>query len=436
MTDPIEPREAPSEEAGDTPGQSDSERSPIDNRFIPVRPEALAEDIGRDSARFPAVAPHGRALLDAITLVILQETSTFRRVLDGRYAPFNPDRDTLRAEEGEPTLDAAQTLCRSFRYVFEKANFERLEGASVEGALEMARRGGLRVKLKPERIEHLELFVRGRGETRRVEKTLRAPVKGAPVTLETFRRLGVVFRPAGSTDVVLKLFRDIPIIEVEALLPHAEVAMTWQDRAKVAFGSAGALGGIASKVVKGGALLSAPAALAVPMIIALGGLSVKSFVGYRRAKSSRVSQRTQHLYHQTLAGNAAVLHVLLAHVAAEETKEALLGYALLADAGEAAPGREVLRAAAESWLVERYSAVVAFDADDALETLDRLGLWSERGSWRVLAPEEAIARLADHAVRRATAGYHVERCDGASEAGAEAAQGESPAGGKARALSG
>ncbi len=49
---------------------------------------------------------------------------------------------------------------------------------------------------------------------------------------------------------------------------------------------------------------------------------------------------------------------------------------------------------------------VSFDCPDAVETLERLGLWADRACWRVAAPPEAVARLDAHWSQRRTIDYH------------------------------
>ncbi len=375
----------------------------IDPRFIPVRPEALARAIASEPEHFGRLAECAVDLLEAIATVIELETAELRRALDRRYAPFNPHRDTVALDdEREATVEP---LCAAMRYVFQKANFTHLDDVDIGEAVRVASSSGLRVRLDPTRVRHLELFVRGIGTEARRKRSLRAPLRGRTVTLDVYKRLGVIVRPSDRDDVVLKLYRDIPVADVEALLPHAQVEMSWVDRAKVAVGGAGALGGVGTKIVQGGMLLSIPS-LAIPLAVALGGMSVKSFFGYRRAKRDRLSQRTRNLYNQSVASNGAVLHVLLSFVAAQEIDEALLLYAYLA----ARPEVEDLAGAdrrIEAWLADRFGVRVDFEIADAVETLERLRLLVQPSPPRVVPPDEAFERLRAHAVERLSAGYHI-----------------------------
>jgi hypothetical protein len=142
-------------------------------------------------------------------------------------------------------------------------------------------------------------------------------------------------------------------------------------------------------------------------IVAMLGLSVRSFFGYRSARHHRSSQMHHNLYYQNVANNAGVLHQLLGSITQEELKEALIAYAILYRADDITDV-DALEAAAETWLHDTFAVEVDFDGADAIEALGRLQLWSDRERWRVVAPEDAIAQLDDHWRRRRSLRYHVE----------------------------
>jgi hypothetical protein len=239
-------------------------------------------------------------------------------------------------------------------------------------------------------------------------RTWRHPIRGEPRQVELYRRLAVVFQLVGDEQLNLKLFREIPGADVEALLPHADVEMTQFDRFKVVAGGLGALGGVATKVwaviVHGAALASNFLWL---VIVAMLGLSVRSFFGYRTARKHRLSQMTHNLYYQNVANNAGVVHQLLGSIAQEELKEALIAYVILRSEPRI-DDVQALEDAVQDWLHDTFAVEVDFDGPDAVETLDRLGLWANRGRWQVMAPADAIAQLEAHWRQRRSRGYHVD----------------------------
>ena len=134
-------------------------------------------------------------------------------------------------------------------------------------------------------------------------------------------------------------------------------------------------------------------------------LTVRGVMGYRTTKMRRDSQRTQNLYYQNLANNAAVVHRLCAAVEAEEIKEAVLAYALCrADPSIDSP--ESLAQAVEAFLFKAFGCHVDFDVEDALETMTRLDLWADRDSFSPLSPEKAVRLLDEHWNQKRSLDYH------------------------------
>lgn len=371
--------------------------SPIDDRFLPVRIEALVDAIDADPAHFGEVAGWAQKIARGLERVVAQEVGELHRHLDRLYAPANPDLDAL-AEPNPPGDRGGPMLHTAIEYLLHRASFERLSDVGVRAAIRAGGASGLRVRVRPERVERLSLHVRGRGVAtiRRVDR--RRPWRRYDLEWPVYTRLAVVAQLKGEAGLRLKLFRDIPMADVEALLPHAEATMTMLDRAMVFGAGAGSLGSL-GKVVFGGAATTG--ALAIPMAVGLGGMAVRSFVGYRRKKRQRTSHRTQHLYEKNLANNAAVLHTLCRMIALEESKAAVLGYALLASGKARA---DDLEPCARAYLGARFKASCRFDAGLALGTLDRLGLLEARA---LAEPMHAHALVEAHWRTRDTTGHHL-----------------------------
>ncbi|MEM6990293.1 MAG: DUF3754 domain-containing protein [Myxococcota bacterium] len=380
-----------------------------DDRFIPVRSEDLVDAIVRQSEAFPRVTDDMHDLAREIHQVIDQETTTFQRFIGRHYDAVNPGRET-KAIKPDPDDDALAELQRMVGYLIEKANYEHLDNSEIEATIKAAKSHGMRIRTDPDRLERLELYVRGQTEEEQRRRSVRSPIRGETRVVEVFRRLVVVFQFRGEASLNLKLFRDIPVADVEALLPHAEAAMSTFDRLKIALGGAGAFGGIAWKIATGTVILGQ---LAWAGIVALCGLSIRAFFGYRRAQHARASQMTHNLYYRIVANNAGVLELLLGNIGQEELKEAVLGYALLLHRKEITKVDELERAAS-AWLEDTFGVTVDFDATDAVETLDRFRLWDDRATLRPVDPAEAHRRLAEHSRDRASRHYHINNWQAAN----------------------
>jgi hypothetical protein len=383
--------------------------STTDDRFVPVRIEDLVRAIDADTARFGSLAEGVSNVAAGIDAVIDQETTAFHRQLDERYAAFNPDRDTKiqGSLETKRSAEDYEAMVAHLDYVLGKANFEHLDAIGVDAAIRTASSYGVTVRVRPEAVQRLRLYVRGRGTVEQRHKTWRHPIAGVTRQVEVFRRLAMVVQLRDSPHLLLKLFREIPIRDVEALLPHAEIEMSFVDRLKVIGGGAGALGGLATKlftVLVGGAV--AATQMLWVLIVAAFGVSVRSFFGYQSTKQARSAQMAHNLYYQNVANNVGVLHTLLTMIAQEELKEALLAYVFLVSAKEAPADVRELDGWIEDWLRERFGVEVNYDCPDAIETLDRLGLWADRDALKIQPTEVALERLEAHWRERRSAGYH------------------------------
>ena len=378
-----------------------------DDRFVPVRSEDLVAALQAD-ASLGVVASRVSEVASAMEALVEQEAATLRRALSRRYERFNPARETVVVTEDDAKQCSRSLgeLCEVLEYLLDKANYERLDDGQLASALSVTNSHGIRVRVDPGRVRILDLYVRGQTTVERRIRTLRHPLAGEERKVELFRRLAVVFQLADEEVLNLKLFRDIPVADVEALLPHAEVEMSTFDRLKIVGGGLGALGGLLVKAITSlikGAMMTGQLLWAV--IAALLGLSFRSFFGYRRAKHARVSQMTHNLYYQNVANNVGVLDLLLANIAEEELKEAVLAYALLRARPEV--GWPDLGSLAHEWLSRTFGVDVDFDVDDALETLRRFGLVASEEDCRPVDPDTALTVLRQRWVARDGADYHL-----------------------------
>jgi len=387
-----------------------SEREPIDDRFIPVRLEAIVGAVASDAQLAGIGAETVTEFIDALRACVDQETAAFRRRLDMLYDPFNPDRDTTIPDYDDTRKSDAEMrkLLERIDYLMDKANFTCMSELHIEQAIQAASTHGIRVRFDASMIDTLTLWVRGIGRTTTRIKTLRHPIRGEDKQIEVYRRLVLLARLKEEDDLLLKMFRNIPTADLEALLPHAQVSMNWLDRAKVAVGAGGALGSIGSAVTKAATAASVGLfnllyVVGLPFIL----LGWRSFSGYRRAVKNRDSQRTKNLYYLNLASNWAVLSTMLARTSQEETKEAAILYLYLLLGQQRAVASEAeLRAEVERFLLERFGLECSFDCPDAMETLDRFELWNDREKYSVVPIDEAHGKLHTHYAQRRTWDYH------------------------------
>lgn len=399
-----------------------------DDRFIPVRACNLLKALVADAPHWGADGAAVAEFAEALERVIVQDSGAFERDLAERYNNVNPDRDTIQVGDGASlrTPAAYADLTARLDYLLSKANFTQLKDVDITSAVHAANSRGLHVRLHPQRLLYLAIWVRGRAEIELCRRTWRTP-RGQLQRLQVFRRLAVVARLKDDPNVQLKMFKEIPTPDVEALLPHAEVEMNWYDRLKLMGGGAGMLGTTATKlleVASGAIVLSR---LLWVLMFGAGVLCVRTFFGYRNVRARRDLQRTTNLYYQNLANNAGVIHSLVSMTAQEDFKEVLLAYLFChADGREpaqpAAPpsGRPFhapceLAQRIERYLHERFDVHFAFDVEDARTALERLGLWADAERVRVIPAAAATQQLREHWLACRTERYHIAMAGAAAQ---------------------
>lgn len=407
---------APSPPLQQTAASSQGGWSRPDDRYLPLQTDDLTAILIESASELRCSPGAIEEFAAVLKEVIQQETSAFAELLAGEYAKFNPDRETKLVGEAIATGDDSHTaLHTQLAYLLDKANYDRLDEVQIEQAVLQAKSRNLKVRVHPDRVDFLEVWVRGRGETTKLERSFWRPWQMLAQSVPVFKRMVVVARLKNNPQVVIKLFKDIPESDVEALLPHAEVTMSLLDRVKILGSTAGTLGLTISKVLK---LMAALAALwYLTWIVVLGAatLGIRAVLGYRNARINRDWQRTQHLYFQNLANNSSALQLLIETVKQEEYKEVLLGYLFSHAAGIKASASDSslldvgqLRSDIEAFIKQRFNVRVDFDMPDAEAKLDRLGLCYSDSAAEVIPVVEAISRLRQLTRRDGVAGRILE----------------------------
>ena len=378
-----------------------------DNRFIPVGSDDLIDYLAEDTETFGENSSRIREVSRWLIRILEQEKSAFERILTRAYARINPDRETIDVlNAGDPGEPEFRLLNSKIQHMLEKANFEELSDAQVKTALEAGSTHGIKVKLDEDSLEELSIWVRGRSTAPFHRRTLRHPIKGESSRVAIFNRLALITRPSGEDNVQVRLFKDIPIRDVEALLPNANVSMGLRDAVMMVGSGAGAVWTVVVKVLAVGFV--AASQLLWVIAVPLAGLFWKVFSGYRRAIKDRDSNRAKHLYFQSLGSNRSAIHLISYMICEEEIKEAVLLYAFCLDVENdgRVSSESAIKLEIETYLNKLTSIEVDFDIDDAVETIERLGLWKDRSELRVIGLDDAAGKLELHTQQGLSRGYH------------------------------
>jgi hypothetical protein len=386
--------------------------------FIPLARSELIDLLCADATLTDEGREQLRTVADAIALACHLEYHRRLVELKRAYAPFDPDTDTVTvlsipAGERQQRLN---DLFSDFAWLLERAHFRHLGREDIEPVLDSASEWGIRMDVDFGVFEHLAIFARGHAvQTRTLRRRLRQPRE---VEVPVYRRLVVMLRlrqhprlggPADTDNVYLKIFKDIPKLDVMMLLPGARVRLSSFDRGRIGLPLVSGLA-VALYQLLAGLVQTLEDTLASPN--ALWGLAVgslgygyRSFYGYQQTKQRYHLALTQSLYFQNLDSNAGVLTRLLDEAEEQDSLLGLLAYFCLRRYAEP-DGWTVaeLDASVELYL-DRYADVsFTCPCGAALAQLRKLGLVEEAGErCRALPPERALQALHAATLSRLTA---------------------------------
>lgn len=377
--------------------------------FIPIRRvDLLSRACGELNE---ASADHLRKVDELLAATLHYEYHRELECLKEAYGPFDPDVDTHKvaqhdAEGKDQLLDS---LVARFSWLMQRANFHKLTRADLESAMAQASHWGINLSVNFDLFDKLEVYYRG--EQTRMKRTPRRWFglrKGIKIPVELYTRLVVLLRiqhgdevpeDVDTNTVHIKLFKDIPKLDLEMLLPGTRVNMSLFDRLKLGFSLSTGIGMTGYKMAAPLLSVVAGATNTLAMLGIAGGAlgySVRSFYGYLQTKQKYMLTLAQSLYFLNLDNNAGVFHRLLDEAEEQEARETLLSYHLLSrQAGPEGWTVEELDRAAEAWLKERFNVDVDFEADDAVAKLRRYQLLecNQAERMRAVAPAEALRRM-------------------------------------------
>jgi hypothetical protein len=377
------------------------------SHFIAVAPSELVELVCADSGWPDDACGQLRRLAEAIGLFCHLDYHRRLVELKHAYAPFDPDTDdvTVLSIPAEQRQQRLNDLFSDFAWLLEREHFRHLGRDDIEPVLDSASAWGIRMDVDFGVFEHLAIFARGETVQKRRRRKWAWPGQGEEIEVPVYRRLVVILRlrphprlrgPVDSDNVYLKIFKDIPKLDVMMLLPGARVRLTHFDRGRIGLplvtGTLLAIGNVLRDLA--GTLEEALASPSTMWGLAVGGLGYgyRSFYGYQQTKQRYHLALTQSLYFQNLDSNAGVLTRLLDEAEEQDSLLGLLAYYCLKRYAEP-PGWTAadLDASVELYLDRNADVPFVCQRGAALAQLRKLGLVEESGEQvRALELERAI----------------------------------------------
>jgi hypothetical protein len=381
--------------------------------FIPLRRDELVGWLCAKNALPPDERDQFCSLCRHLSAAIHFQFNRRFEELKTAYAPFDPDSDLqpLVRPSAEDRQKRLNELYRDFAWLLERAGFDHLCREDIEPSLKETSDWGIRMRVDFSAFEHLAIFARGDVLLPRTRRRLRRFYREEQTKVPSYQRLVMILKirpdhPYGkdvNTDCVyLKIFKDIPKLDIKMLLPTARVRLSHLDRGRIGFplvsGIAMALYNLTAEVLE--KLAQVFMEWNNPLLlwgIAAGGITYgyRSYYGYQQMKQRYHLTLTQSLYYQNLDSNAGVLFRLLDEAEEQECRAALLAYFILwRRAGIEGWTARDLDQFVESYLEKSANVPVDFETTDALTRLEKLRLIEKQGErYRARPPVEALKTL-------------------------------------------
>lgn len=318
------------------------------------------------------------------------------------------DDEFWRPDQPDPaTMDARnQALIAAMQETLERANYKPIDDRHLAAAMDAEAVFNVQVQVDMQQFRALHLWARGQ---RPRTETLVGwfGLRKRTITFDVFDRVFVFAKldPAAATgastgrrgkkpkrrpkELNLKLFRGIPLPDLEMLLPNSRITMRRLDKAAILVPMGVSIVMAASKVLLSltaiwGAVQFAvglskdpPAVSGGWLIVVAGcgtllGIAMGAYTKYQKRRLEYTSAYTETLYYQTLDSETGAFLRVLDEAFEEEAKEAVLAYAFMRRYGEL-PLAE-LDARIEAWLEAMTGRKVDFEVEDGVGKVRRLGM--------------------------------------------------------------
>ncbi len=224
------------------------ESSTAPEHFIPLARSELIDLLCTDRAVPEKDRELFRSFCERVSILYHGEYHRRLQELKRDYLPFDPDSDTTSllppsAEQRQARLNG---LLSDLGWLLERAGFKHLSRGEIEPALDRASDWGVHMDVDFGAFEHVAIFARGATVQTRSRRRWYRLNRLEEAEVPIYRRLVLVLKlrphprlrgPIDTQNVYLKLFKDIPKLDVLMLLPGAsaiEPTGSRQDRSAVA----------------------------------------------------------------------------------------------------------------------------------------------------------------------------------------------------------
>ena len=332
--------------------------------------------------------------------------------LKDAYYPINPDLPEKNSITPEIIEAANMELIKTLRKILNDANYDVVSKAEITKAFNESAVMGFSVEIDLNEYEYIEIY--GRGRTRGKFQIPRLfGLKKQEKSHDIFERVVLAARLKKEKTTIIKMFKNVPIEDLEILFPNSKITMSLRDKLIIFIPAvAGGIPLMATKVIPALTVLfliistyfgvkgkleqdQLKQAVAVLSALgALGGFLFKQWSNYKNKKFHFQKELSDNLYFRNLVNNSGVFYSLIDSAEEEECKEAFLAYYFLYTASESQT-QDSLDKEIENWFLKKHNCHLDFECADALAKLRRLQILEEddKGILKVKPLEESLAAL-------------------------------------------
>lgn len=399
----------------------------IKERFIPIDYEDILQGclkyFNNENIRY-------KELSKLIHLYYYQEFYEDLQELKQSYQPFNPDSDTLSSNITQEELSQKEELLfKQITPLLNHANYQTLTQDMLFKTMNKKSPYGVEVSVDFKDFDKIKLYFRGESTQTEIKRDpLKLYLKTKTIVEPVYRRLFLIIKPKqlsvrakeiaeetnediekiekrllrtnpllitdeSNKNIYIKLFKNIPQMDLGMLFPNTQVKMTLFDKIKLSVvGGGGTVGGGVTLVTKLTTAMIDPISTLLA-VGAFGGVVWRQIKNVIFRKTYYMAQLAKNLYFHSLDNNSGVLNYMIDMAGEEESKEALLVYLFLAN-NQTLMTKDNLDSAIEKYVKEIYNIEMDFEVDDGIRKLRDLGfLIEEDNNLSVITVNEAILQI-------------------------------------------
>lgn len=401
-------------------------------RFIPISKQEIMTDLLTAAHWIPTQRQQFTHLCHLWVALYHYKFHNYLEKLKNYYMPFNSDIDTIvRQSSVEEKQWRYNQFIKEIHQLLNHANYEPLSVVDLNQAMTADSYYGVKVSVDWDDFAEIIIYYRGFSTLVKLKRTWSSLfLKTSQSEIIVYKKLFLLLKfktmperirewvaingnhsekrakkwirrarqawPANMNEehVFIKLFKDIPLSDLEMLFPNQQIRFKLFDKIKLGItGGGGTLAGIISVISKAGLIFTNPITFIVAFLGFIG-IIFRQIMGFFNQRTRYIMKLSQNLYFLNLDNNLGVINYLVDMAEEEECKEVILAYYFLYVHADKNYTKKQLDQEIENYLYHQYGVIVNFEIEDGLRKLRQEGLLKEvNGILKVIDLPQACLSL-------------------------------------------